>query len=462
MRLNETQRRSGHFWLPSDPDKRFSGTLRIEDGGEIELEVLGVFGQESDFLNDIPSIPRIVGFVEDGGPVTLDDCLCLSSSLGLGNAISKSRFLVHRALLGAHYDDDEPVVLHDFRLSVEGLDDWLRLPGISVDSDLENSAVSIYYRKPEAIALDVSESFRISFEPTWTLSPGFAEARITQKAHAKIKADQPRELDEYIAVVRRLVNFMCFAIDETVTLDHASATVLARTEQSDELQPVRIKLFYPSRPFTERRPKAQRHRMLFTYARIEGAAEARLRNWLSAYERFQPAFDLYFAAKSGDHKNVNARFLAYIQGIETFHRRSSDETRMEEADYQELVSQLLESCPEQHRELLSGLLRYGNVIGLSARLRRVIEPFTKQFGSSETREKLIRKLVDTRNYLTHYEEALADTAATDGSELASLCASAEAILQLHFLCEIGFDDATVSELCANSVSLRAKIQGIPA
>ncbi|MGC2457954.1 MAG: hypothetical protein WA435_08160 [Gallionellaceae bacterium] len=42
MRIKETIKKSGYFWLPSAPERRIPGTLSITDGCDIELEVVGL------------------------------------------------------------------------------------------------------------------------------------------------------------------------------------------------------------------------------------------------------------------------------------------------------------------------------------------------------------------------------------------------------------------------------------
>lgn len=73
MRIKEDYKRSGYFWLPDREGKKLPGTLTVTDGGEIELEIVGLFhdGKEQFENNDIS---RIVGEIEKDGLVTLEDC----------------------------------------------------------------------------------------------------------------------------------------------------------------------------------------------------------------------------------------------------------------------------------------------------------------------------------------------------------------------------------------------------
>ena len=43
MRIKKEFKKSGYFWLPSAPNKKFPGTLSISDGGIIDLEIIELF-----------------------------------------------------------------------------------------------------------------------------------------------------------------------------------------------------------------------------------------------------------------------------------------------------------------------------------------------------------------------------------------------------------------------------------
>ena len=69
MRVKEKIEKAGYFWLPSAPEKKIPGTLIITDGGNIELEVVGLFGG-----NDSP-LRRVGGIGGDNQVVVCDaDC----------------------------------------------------------------------------------------------------------------------------------------------------------------------------------------------------------------------------------------------------------------------------------------------------------------------------------------------------------------------------------------------------
>ena len=216
-------------------------------------------------------------------------------------------------------------------------------------------------------------------------------------------------------------------------------------------------LYYPSLPFTKNAPKIDRHRMLFRFVQIRKDAERIFNNWLVAYEEIDPALNLYFSTKTGAHKYIDGKFLALVQGLETYHRRTSSEKLMEDDVFKELTCSLIEKCAESGRDWLSGRLRHGNELNLGRRIKSIIGPFKDLFGSSKDRDKLIRSIVHTRNYLTHYDKSLEQKAAT-GRELWILCLRMEAIFQLHLLQVLGFTQDEIKSVFNNSQEFQHKLK----
>ncbi len=87
----------------------------------------------------------------------------------------------------------------------------------------------------------------------------------------------------------------------------------------------------------------------------------------------------------------------------------------------------------------------------------MLEPFESLYGDTKLRKHFIGKVIDTRNYLTHYDEKLAQQAAK-GKGLWSLCMKLEALFQLHFLRLIGLDGDLIKNLVNENHALRGKLE----
>lgn len=462
MRLEEAYVKTGYFWLPGEEDRKIPGTLTISNGGDIELEVVGLFDDSIESLNGEDDLSRVIGHIEKDGLVTLDSCFYTKKNISYGG-ISKSKVCVNRVLSGVAYEKDEAVTFNSLSFSVDCFDEWVGISGIKIDRDLDNKIAAITYEPPLDIAycLDNGMHLEICFSHTLPSSPTITEAKITQRAYFKLTSEKLRPLCDFTEVAYKLTNLMCFAIDATVTLKNliAKSSEIQIEVGHGKYYPVPINVYYPSIPFSEKVPNKSWHQMLFGYGQIKLNAQGVFNNWINAYDVIAPALSLYFSTKIGAQKYLDGKFLALAQGLETYHRRTSDEKLMSPREFDSLISTVTENCPKQHLEWLNGRLMHGNEINLGKRLKRIIEPFKDRLGNSTKRNKLLRKVVDTRNYLTHYDEALKASAA-QGRELWVLCQKMEVILQLHFLKVIGFNDEEITSVVENCYPLKQKLNDI--
>ena len=457
MRIKKEFKKSGYFWLPSYRERIIPGTLTITDGGNIELELFGVFDNNDNNYK----LARIIGHIEKHGLVTLDDCFYKNKTISVPG-ISKSSISVSNALIGVAYDDKELVLLNTFRFSIEGIDEWVGLSGIKVENQ-EKGITSIKYSPPEKVLLNLNNGMKLWVTFSYT-RPGFpitTEAKITQKTYFKLASEQEIPLEDFRSAAYKITTLLGFAIDKTVCIKKVSVTSNARRRDlgHGKTLPVSILLCYASVPYTKIEPKIDRHRMLFRFEQIREDAERIVNNWFDAYDKIAPALDLYFSTKTGGHKYLESQFLALAQGLETYHRRTSNEKLMDEAVFKQLTENLIKQCPEEHKEWLDGRLKHGNEVNLRRRIKLIIEPFKEFLGTSNERNKLITTIVDTRNYLTHYDNSLESVAASD-KDLFSLCRKMEAIFQIHLLQVLGFTQTQIKSIFDNSDELKQKLKEI--
>jgi len=86
----------------------------------------------------------------------------------------------------------------------------------------------------------------------------------------------------------------------------------------------------------------------------------------------------------------------------------------------------------------------------------MVKPFKDLFGNEKERGSFIRKVVDTRNYLTHYDSGL-ETKAASRESLQELCMKLEALFQLHFLRLIGMDSESIKSIANKNPTLCHKL-----
>ena len=429
MRIKEEFKKSGYFWRPSEPDRKLPGTLSISDGGHIELEVIGRFGGRIEVsLNaDLNPIERIVGHIEKDGEVTLDDCYYKTLPHSLTGGISKSLIHVGKVFIGARYDEGEGPVFNTLTFSVEGIDEWVGISGFEVTPQFEEHAATISYQLPADVALNLDSDVQLLIIFKWT-PPGFPiikEARISQKTYFKLISQEACELNDFLSVVHKVTNFLCFAIDQTVSLDDMEATSDNPRQDFGEgrTKKVSINIYYSSLPYSKDEPKIRQHDMLFGFGKIQNDVEKKIKNWIKTYEETYPAFDLYFSAKTGEQPYLDVKFLTLVRGLEAYHKRKFDE----------------------------------GSVPLDQRIRCIIEPFKEIIGDRDKRNNLVCKIANTRNDLTHSNLDLNPQTAED-KDLWHLYLKTELLFQLLLLWSIGFSLDDINSIVANCPQIQWKLR----
>lgn len=460
MRLPEPIEKHGFFWLPDDAENQVPGILRISESGEVTLEVSYFYDPMLDVLNkrrrlgyppngsEDWSINRIVGRIDDGF-ITLDKCVYVNWDKKLLGGISTSTIRANLAFIGADYNEGGDITFSKLEFSVEGLDEWLWISGIRWEWENNSSLMptSIHYDLPEVIALNISDEIEMKFVFSWSTSNlrNITEARITQKAHISLVSKELRPIEDFLDLVFKLHLFLCFAIDKTVSLDSVTGYSSEITQEiGDGQKPeIPIKIYYRRAPYSEAKPEVHPLAMLFSYRNVADQLEEILTKWIQNYDISEPSFNLYFATMSGGQKYLDGKFLSLAQGIETLHRRNSQETQMPKDEFSNLKDKILKAIPEkEQRQWIDTKLKYANELSLRKRLEQMIEPVKDFFGKPRKHKSFISKVVDTRNYLTHYDSQL-ESKAAHGEELGKLYRKLEALFQLHFLRLIGIDDNTI-------------------
>src|SRR5690606_6500129 len=136
--------KAGYFWLPQNEDGKIPGTLSISDGGKVELEVVGIFEESIETINESDDLSRIIGHVEKDGLVTLEGCFYRKKNISFGG-IAKSLLHVNKVISGVAYEKDEIVTFNAVSFAVEGINEWVAITGINVSHSSDYKTATINY-----------------------------------------------------------------------------------------------------------------------------------------------------------------------------------------------------------------------------------------------------------------------------------------------------------------------------
>lgn len=414
MRIKEEIKRSGRFWLPSKPEREIDGTLTISDGGSIKLEL----AQPIDtYLKSIfgptEGLNQIIGHVEKDGPILIDRCYSQQKTTNIthGRVMGGDVILADRLLTSFPYNGNPNLQFNTFRFSVEGIEEWVGISGITVEDNFEN-ALTISYKRPSNLVFELRNGMQLYITFTYTppTLPIVRNAVVTQNTYFKLVSEDTCELDEFISVANMIAGFLCFVMNVIVSIDKMLITSesLLQDFGDGRTQPITVGVYNPTWPYSENEPDINQLDMLFKLANYQQRFESMINLWIENYDEISPALGLYFRSKTGKVPSLNMQFLTLVQGLEAFHQRTA------------------------------------NKITLRNMLDQLTNPFEK-YMRGEKRSMMIDKIKDTRNYLTHYEKRL-EAKAAKGRELKLLCYKINALFRLQFLKLIGFSIQEIDDI----------------
>lgn len=467
MRIADEIKQQGYFWFMNNPENKYFGTLVIKDGGEINLELINSHIDESIFsssiADDLDVCDRIGGYTERYSTVLLIDCQFTNSRLTTNvvkyNIYVKIAFLRHFNKISLKENNSKLLATKMF-FSVEGLDDWLGSPGFELTSDTINQTSTLKYTKPNEIVSELDNGMTLSIYFTHSTSfPFVREAKMTNKAYFRISSPHEEELFSFMTIAKKIVELFSFFLEATVSLEYVSVHLSGMQVDYDynEKEPPNVEMFYQSRPFSEQCPKISPFDKLISFKDIKDEFSSVINSWINIYDKFEPALNLYFAAREGAFTYLDSKFLAMSQCLESFCRRSDNKRVMDDESFAEITVSLMNACPEQHKEWLSNKLKYSNEISLNTRIKEMFEPFSKYLGGNKEIKGLSRRITVTRNYLTHYDESLRDEAVTDNRELLSLYFKMEAVFQLYLLRMLKLSDDEIATIVTSNSHIKSKL-----
>jgi len=183
--------------------------------------------------------------------------------------------------------------------------------------------------------------------------------------------------------------------------------------------------------------------MLFTFGEARDRIAEVLGAWLDHHDLLEPVFALYFGTLYNPSLYLEQRFTAYAQAIETYDRRRRPTAKERDpAEHKELIREILNAVPEQHRTWLKNELAFSNDLALADRLKHVLsacQNVTARIVGDEGVTAFVRLVKNTRNYYTHWDPAGKRKAATEPRDLYRLTLQLRTILETVFLLELDFE-----------------------
>ena len=444
MRLSEPIEEQGFFWLPRAPKDRLAGTLRISESGGIELEVISPYDKPSNKnwygISGPREIGRIIGIIR-GKFVTLDECCRISakssrirpnSKTGLCG-ITTAAFEAQFGFIGSYnYRDLDKIRFAAVDFGVEKIDEWLHMPVEDSKIYREQEKVHIDTTIPKSIELCLhNHKMKMGFVFGFNESLGPFHHEVRRETYISLEAEEPRPLEEFVSLIRRIRNFLRFAMNRPVSLKFVTGHLIEAKGDTGRTHDTLVSVYYED-TLPPKMPDALfMTGALFMYQDMREHCEKWLNEWLEVYEIAKKAFDPYFsyqltiASQIIDEYTAEENFIRLAKAVEVLYNKG-----------------VLNLPPAKSRS------------GFEGKIKTILESFQGLYDVSLRDEKGNEKdfaewVAVTRNHLTHYGREREEGSAARDKDLRRLTSRLSVLFKLCLLKRMGADEELMRSKATN-------------
>jgi hypothetical protein len=320
------------------------------------------------------------------------------------------------------------------------LADWVRTSGFSFKRYYNGTKVEVVYDLPEELKAKTPDAnISLSFVGS-TSGDGIEELSIRQSVWFDVELTTALEIyqlfSKYIDPLKNLLTLATTKPNSIVELNVFSNHVSIEIDKKTVETPIEV-------VFRQRFASDTGHKllipdyMLFALQDVVDDFETILTRWLTIADELDSVCNLFFGMQYNPRMNLENEFLNVVQALESYHRRRLKNEVEPKTKHAERIESIVSRVDEGDKEWLKGILIYSNEPRLEQRLNDLLQIVDGVLGSViDDNAKFAKRVKNTRNYLTHFDESLEKRAAR-GSELFWLIRKLSYVLQLCLLVEIG-------------------------
>ena len=324
-----TERHAGEWWLPGTPDTRIPGWLTVEDGGHMQLDLIGNL-QGPNVTTPTGSnrphgegtgVYQLIHGVAGGKSFTLLDSFQTGTSIQLPAQTTSETVRVGRAVEGALLEDTHLGGFVAVSFQLEGMVEWIAEPGVGYERTESpgraQHVLTVTIRKDEEIA--GPERSRLTLRHTPRISvEGVARTVLAQDFTVTLTAGHPGRIDDLICAAGDIQDLVTIGMGSPaafrdVHLFHPAIRIQVGEKTID--RPVRLRAEWTvSRPADGKRPST--HDAYFTHADLEGALG--VTRWLQVAHRHGHSLGRAMAVRCTQDMFVSDRLLNYAASLEAY------------------------------------------------------------------------------------------------------------------------------------------------
>ena len=423
----------GRWWLPSSAHTEgIPGLLRYEPGTRITLALEGLLEATPHFRK----YDSLIGYCPDSGPVLLVGSYERRKSFGTDQAseLSAKCAILYPKLA------TENLAAASFascRVRFQGLEPWVSRGAVRIQAleplvsrsaaPNKDEQPGVLYNPPEAGSYHIAPSactFKLVNDFLVNASPWSADFR--HRFFFEICPDAPMGLSQFMDQIRALHCLFVLLAGQPLPIDEANIEIpdcISLPGENQRCADTGMLLFPQELP---RHPEVLGPDLLLTLPRI-GDFGALLSTWCAGkYEQLTHVLSLLLAFWNFRGSTPDVPFVLLTRALEGYHRTHRAGAYIPAHDYKKLAKAYRtwlskQAVSEGLKQSLRVRFQYGNEYSQQERLNDLCESIPGPLLTLITHDHkaFVKKVVHTRNALTHLENPPSRQELTDRSRFLS-------------------------------------------
>jgi len=445
----------GDWFLPEKPDRTLAGTLAY-DGRRLTLELNDrlqpLQGTVTINLGDpLPRHAVVHGITTRGEAVTLFDVWQEGYRIhsSTGGVRTPERLGSFMAVIGGHVTADTKYP--EMRCRVPALEAWLSQR--TIQPRFANKALTLVAddQKSETTTTQVTD---LRWETGTDASLDAHAASLKTQGYVSLAPKEPAPLSWFLEQLLKVTSLLTLLAGHHMPADRLMLTGEALRQS---LSVIVIRFGDVNCPYTN-------ERQFFLPRSALGDSFGKLvEQWFSLYAKIQYSCNLALSVMGESALWANVEFLSLMQALEGLHRAMYDGNYMAPSEYDTVRETLVRAIPgtvlSAHRQSLVSKIQYGNEVSLNQRIRGLLDALPVALRKpiiGTDAAKPPRRWIDTRNYYTHWDEALRPNTMAIG-EMHKASVRLKHLLRVLFLHVAGVDENLLSSALTNSSEVSQRL-----
>jgi hypothetical protein len=433
----------GKWWIPGREEK-ITGILTFsqEKGGILELfetfeKDLFSFSTHDIILGDTMS-----------GKITLYKTTTLQQkSTGI---ITINLYEPRVIFIGNHFSNINDLLFSSVTFNLYNLFNWFNNSGFEHENNSNSSSnLTIKYLQPRGNTFSISDTFKIDIN--FVLPHSYYginnEISLSEECDISFIYSNNPSFEDILSDVTTFQQFITL-----LTFEQSYPTSI-RFKNSDSKS---ITCYYSNTYYNSRYVLKYPGKHLITYKDIQDKFEDILINWFTNFVLFEPSFQLLLLSFRDFHNYDNDRFLAILRGLESYHRRTSKETKFTNEVFQQNKDYIIDvvKWEGKNKFWLEETLKFANELSLRTRLKMIITKNNNHFTTSTIPNinEFVGIVVNHRNYLIHYSQELEEHQ-INSTNLSKYTKIATGLLICSLLEQVGIEQSYYTEKLLNLLRL---------